>query len=90
MHADDDTGDGRAVAPVAEYGARPVARATASTVVPKRQPWGGPDWPQRSGYEIRAAAERHTALAICDALRAEIDTPAGAGVSTGDDGGDGA
>jgi hypothetical protein len=57
-------GDGGGPCPVAEYGLEAVARVAASRAIPKRQPWGGPDWPQRSGYEIRAEAERQTARAI--------------------------
>ncbi len=54
------TGDGGVPCPVAEYELGPVARVASSTAVPKRQPWGGPDRPQRSGYEIRAEPERQT------------------------------
>jgi hypothetical protein len=62
-------GEGGVPCPVAEYGLEAVARVAASRAVPKRQPWGGPDWPQRSGYEIRAEAERQTARAIRATLR---------------------
>jgi hypothetical protein len=69
----DGTGGTARPGPVAEYGAEVVAQNVAVAVIPKRQPWGGPDWPQRSGYEIRAEAERQTARVIRDVLR--VDRP---------------
>jgi hypothetical protein len=71
--ADSDGEADAPVSPVAEFGAGSVARALAGKLVPRRQPWGGPDWPQRSGYEIRAEAERQTARVIRDALRTEVE-----------------
>ncbi|MFT4949915.1 MAG: hypothetical protein ACI9CA_002057 [Natronomonas sp.] len=72
-------GEGGIPCPVAEYGLDVVARVAASRAVPKRQPWGGSDWPQRSGYEIRAEAERQTARAIRATLRDDRAGTAGAG-----------
>lgn len=75
-------GDGGVPCPVAEYKLGRVVPVASSTTVPKRQPWSGPDWPQRSGYEIRAEAGRQTASAIRDVLQGTVspaDCAAGEG-----------
>jgi hypothetical protein len=68
--------DGGVPCPVAEYGLDAVARVAASRAIPTRQPWGGPDWPQRSGYEIRAEAERQTARVVRDVLQGAVSDAA--------------